>query len=171
MLEITVRRYAIAQNGTQAILHRFTILGVAVRRCARRSVEHDRPQAIDHLSGLLKPSHMRATNCEPSVTRHRVRRFLQGTEQHRPSLLKLSAKNMTDTDPQERCGDRITRAEAQRNLEMLNRQVGFPTPQPEPAAAKPPEGKAWVELPGAVDQGDGGIDVLVKICEGVGSAT
>src|ERR1700757_3876251 len=153
----------------QAILHRFAVLGLVVGRCARPSIEHDRPQTIDHLSGLLKPSHISATNRKPSVSRYRVRRLLQRTEQHRPGLLKLSAKNMADTDPQEGCGNRITRAEAQRSLEMLNRQVGFPAPQPEPTAAEPPEGEARVKLPGAVDQGDGGIEVFAEITERVGS--
>ena len=77
---------------------------------------------------------------------------------------------MTDTDPQERCGDRITRAEAQRSLEMLNREVGVPLPQPEPTAAEPPEGETRVKLSGAVDQGGGGIKVFAEISERVGSA-
>src|SRR6516165_8930025 len=54
---------------------------------------------------------------------------------------------------------------------MLDRQVGFPAPQPEPAAAEPPEGETRVKLPGAVDQCDGGVEVFAKIRERVGGAT
>jgi hypothetical protein len=52
----------------------------------------------------------------------------------------------------------------------LDRWVGFPVPQPEPTAAKPPEGEARVKLPSAVDQGDRGIEVFAEITECVGSA-
>src|SRR6516165_9300295 len=136
MLGVAVLRCAILQEGAQAIRHRFALLGVTGRRSARRSVERDQPQTIDHLSGLLEPPHVRTTNHEPSVSRYRVRRLLQRTEQHRPGLFEPPIKEVPDANPQKGCGDRITRAEAQRSLEMRDRQVRLPVPQPEPAAAE-----------------------------------
>src|SRR5215471_4917115 len=53
---------------------------------------------------------------------------------------------------------------------MLNRQVGFTMPHPEPTAAEPSEREVRVKLPGAVDQRDGGIKVFAKITEHEGDA-
>ena len=54
---------------------------------------------------------------------------------------------------------------------MLNGEVGLSPPQSEPAATEPSEREVWVEFACAVDQRDGGIEILPKIAKRKGGTT
>src|SRR6516225_4875804 len=62
----------------------------------------------------------------------------------------------------------IARAEAQRRVKMLERDVGLTSKEPELPAGKPSASKAWVEGETTVDQRDGCIDVLAEVAENEG---
>ena len=51
---------------------------------------------------------------------------------------------------------------------MLDREIGLPGPQPEPAADVPTAGEARVECKARSTKRDGGIDVLAEVAKRVG---
>jgi hypothetical protein len=63
----------------------------------------------------------------------------------------------------------IARAEAQRHIEMFEREIGVPGKVPEHPAPMPTASKARVEGETPVDQSDCGIDVLTGSTENEGS--
>src|SRR5260370_23257010 len=59
----------------------------------------------------------------------------------------------------------LARAEAQRGLEMLDREIGLAGPDPEKAAHIPAAGEARVERERTVDQPHHGADVLAELSQ------
>ena len=57
----------------------------------------------------------------------------------------------------------LARAQAQRGLDMLDREIGLPGTDPEQAAQIPAAGKARIERKRTVDQRDHGADILAEI--------
>jgi hypothetical protein len=72
---------------------------------------------------------------------------------------------------QERVCSPFARVEAQRSLEMLDREIGLPRPQPEPPAPLPTTSETRIEFQAAVEQGDGDINFFAEIGECVSSLT
>src|SRR5258708_24759401 len=68
----------------------------------------------------------------------------------------------------ERRTDTDARAETQRGLDMLDREVRQARPSPEYAADEPPMREIWVELQRTIDQSDHRANVLTERgqCEG-----
>jgi len=95
---------------------------------------------------------------------------LQRPDQHSSGFVKSPGKKVANSDPHHDPRRGIARIEAQRGLEVVNREIRLPSPQPEPATPVPSASEARVELERTVDQCDGGIDVLAEITQHVGSA-
>src|SRR5271166_2427479 len=89
-------------------------------------------QPLDGFVCLVKSSHVCATRREKAVARDPVRLLLQRLTQRRSGFLKSPGKEMGHADPHERVCSPFARVEAQRSLEMLDREIGLPGPQPEP---------------------------------------
>src|SRR5262245_42966883 len=51
---------------------------------------------------------------------------------------------------------------------MLNGNIGLTGPQAKPSASGPADCVAWVEIKGAIDEGNGYIDVSLEVAENVG---
>src|SRR4029079_15362713 len=62
---------------------------------------------------------------------------------------------------------RLTRAQANRSLEMLERQRALTCIQPLKPTEAPTVGTAWIKCRRAVDNRDCGVDVLVEIAQSV----
>src|SRR5262249_13461936 len=50
---------------------------------------------------------------------------------------------------------------------MLNGSIGLTGPQAKPSASRPADCVAWVEIKGAINKGDGCIDVSLEVAENV----
>src|SRR5215470_11663771 len=51
---------------------------------------------------------------------------------------------------------------------MLNGNIGLTGPQAKPSASGPADCVAWVEIKGAINEGNGYIDVSLEVAENVG---
>src|SRR5262249_10360989 len=51
---------------------------------------------------------------------------------------------------------------------MLNGNIGLTGPQAKPSASSPADCAAWVEIKGAIDEGNAYIDVSLEVAENVG---
>ena len=69
---------------------------------------------------------------------------------------------MCEADLKERRADAFTGTEAQRNLDMLNRNIGLAHPIPEDAASVPPAREAGVEDQGTIHPRRHRVDVLTR---------
>ena len=69
---------------------------------------------------------------------------------------------MCEADLKERRADAFTGTEAQRNLDMLNRNIGLAHPIPEDAASVPPAREAGVEDQGTINPRRHRVDVLTR---------
>src|SRR5215831_2025734 len=97
-----------------------------------------------------------------------ARILLDCEEQLRHGLIEAPAQEMGLAYYIERRADAGAGTEAQRGLDMLDRNVGLARPSPEDAADKPASSVVRVERQGAVNQCHHGADVLAEIGQRLG---
>src|SRR5208283_6213430 len=122
----------------------------------------------DDFSGVVEPSHMGVAGGENAIWVRKARIILDGEKEFRHCLIEAPAEEMCLAYYSERRADAGARAEAQRGLEMFDRDVGLARPLPESAADQPAARVVRVEGESTVDQCHHGADVLAEIakCEG-----
>src|SRR5271157_3248199 len=97
-----------------------------------------------------------------------ARILLDCEEQLRHGLIEAPAQEMGLAYYIERRADAGAGAEAQRGLDMLDRDVGLARPSPEDAADKPASSVVRVEREGSVNQRHHGADILAEIGQRLG---
>src|SRR5262249_18626588 len=110
-----------------------------------------------------EPPHMGVASGENAIRARIARIVLDRDEQFRHRLMETPAVEMRGAYYKERRAAAGTRTEAQRGLDMLDRNVGFARPLPEDAAEVPAAGVVRVERQGTVDQRHHSVDVLAEI--------
>src|SRR5260221_7663283 len=105
----------------------------------------DRPQPLDDLSRLVESAHLCVTGRKKGVSWRPVGMLLKRWEQHCLGFLKSPGEKVTHADPHEGVSRLVVRAEAEGGLEMVDRERGLPSPQPEPAASLPAKSEAGVQ--------------------------
>src|SRR5580693_6963076 len=78
-------------------------------------------------------------------------------------LIESAGQEMCLADDGERRADSGAGAEAQRGLDMRDRNIRLPRRHPEHPADVPAAREIWIEREGTVDQCHHGVDVLAKI--------
>src|SRR5215469_2652080 len=130
----------------------------------------DGAQPFDHISRLVEPAHMRVAGCEPAVGWRIVRVVLDREQEPWYRLIEVPAQEMVGTNYLVSCaGGGGARAETQRGLYMVHRDVKLARPMSKNAADVPPTGEAGVERQRAIDQHHHGADVLAEIRQRHGS--
>jgi len=100
---------------------------------------------------------------EEAICHWVVRILLDGEQQLRRRLTKTPAHEMRDADCRNSRPASGTRAETERGLDMLDRDVGLTRPVPEGAAHLPPAREARIERQRSVHQRHHGANVLAEI--------
>src|SRR5262249_54132020 len=124
-------------------------------------------QLLDGLVRLVESPHVCVARREKAVGWYPVWLLLQRQEQHPSRLLKSPGEKMAHADPHKGGRPVLARAEPQGRLEMLDRGIGFPSPQPEPGALLPATSETRIQVQSAIDQLDSRIDVLTEVCKHV----
>src|SRR6516164_6290781 len=147
------------------------MLGVAKRICRRRNYRGECQKPLHRRSSFVEPAHMRVASGERTMCWCERRNLLEGDSQRGHRILEAMANEMTMANPGQMETPLTTRIETHRGLEMLDRQIGLAGKQAQPAAPIPAKGKARIEHEGAIDQGEGCIDILAETTEHYGCAT
>ena len=101
---------------------------------------HDRgngPQPANDCSCLVEPTHMGVASGEKTIRLWEAWILLDREEQIRHRLFEASAEETRFAHLKDRVGDADARTEAQRSLEMLDRDIGLACPISECAAKGP----------------------------------
>jgi len=88
--------------------------------------------------------------------------ILNGQKQLQSRFIKLASQQMSHTDEHLGCARIIPRAQAERSLDMLQREIWLTRSQPETSADVPAVGKTWIERERPIDEPDHGVDVLTQ---------
>jgi hypothetical protein len=118
---------------------------------------------VTDLSCVVEPTHMRVAGGEKAIRVWMGGVLLDRQEQFRHGLCEAPAEKMRVAYLKERRADSRPRAEAQRGIDMFDRDVGLTRPIPEGATEQPTAREIRVERQGTVDQCHHGVDVLAKI--------
>jgi hypothetical protein len=97
-------------------------------------------QPRDDLSRVVEPAHMGVTGGEIAIRMRQARIFLDREQQFRHGLIEAPADEMRGTYYQERRADAGTGTEAQRGVDVLDRDVGPARPPSKDAADNPTAG-------------------------------
>jgi len=123
------------------------------------------PQALDDLAGVFEPTHMRITGGEIAMRLWEARIVLDREEECRHCLIEAPAEEMCAAHCKKGHADGRTRAEPQRGLDVLEREVGLTCSQPKIAADLPAACEARVQRQCTIDQCHHRADVLTEIAE------
>src|SRR5262249_24564136 len=130
---------------------------------ARHNNGGNGPQPVDDLSRLIEPPHMRVAGGENAIWPWIAWVLLDREEQLRHGLIEAPAEEMRIAYCYERRADAGAGTEAQRGLEMLDRDVGLARQVPEYTAYVPTARVVRVNRQGTVDQRHHGADVHAEI--------
>ena len=125
----------------------------------------DGAQPLDDLSCLFEPTHMRIAGGEIAIRLWKIGIFLDREEQFRHRLIEAPTKQMRAAHCKKGHADASTRAEPQRGLDVLKREVELTRPQPKIAADLPAPCEARVQRQCTIDQCHHRADVLTEIAE------
>src|SRR5215472_15803162 len=129
--------FLLASRQPQARQVKLAVLWVAQTRDVRHQDRGDSAQPLDVLSGFVGPAQMGVARSDPAIWLRRVRIILDRHEQLRYRLLEAAAEAMRGADCIERCADAGAGTKAQRDFDMLDRDVGLARKQSECAADMP----------------------------------
>ena len=144
------------------------MLGVAQEAGVRDHDGANGAQARDDLLRLGEPSHMGIAGGEIAIRHGEAGILLDREEWMRRCLIEAASQEMRLTDDGERGADPGAWAEAQRGLDMRDRNVRLARLHSEDAADVPGAREIRVEREGTVDQCHHGADVLAKIGQRLG---
>src|SRR5208282_3177714 len=134
----------LAGRQAQARQVELAVLGVPVLAEVRYHERRDGAQPRDDLSRVVEPTHMGVAGGERAIRAREAGILLDREEQLRHRLIEAPAEEMGVAYLQERRADPGARTEAQRGLDMLDRDVGLACPIPEGAADVPAAREARV---------------------------
>jgi|SRR6516162_9823664 len=121
-----------------------------------RGIRHDQgcdgSQSLHHLSRIVESPHVRIASREKPICGRPSRMLLQRSQQQRRGVVKSLSEEMSDADSHKGPGFASVRAEPQGSVEMADREIRLPCPEPKPAAYHPAVREAGVERQGPVDQ-------------------
>src|SRR6516225_11239470 len=120
-------------------------------------------QPRDNLFGLVEPPHMGIAARQRAVWRGVCGAFVDRYKKLGDRCIELPLEHMRGADHRQMRTEPLARAEAQRVLDMRDRQVGLAGPQTKETADIPSAGGARVEREGALDQRDHGADILAEL--------
>src|SRR6516164_3310308 len=137
------------------------MLRIAPMRSAGHHDRRNLPQPFDNVSCFVKSSHMSVAGCKKAICRRPARSFLQGKKQHCFGLLKSLGEKMPNaySEVSPSSCRAFAWAEAHGSLEVLDRQIGLPRPQSDPAAPLPSLSEARVKFQRTIDQRCGRCDI------------
>lgn len=93
---------------------------------------------------------MRIGRCEITIRPWKVRIVLHREKEFCHGLIEPPSEEMREADLKERRANSFAGTEAQRNFDMLDRNVGLACPIPEDTADVPPAREARVERQGTI---------------------
>src|ERR1700730_9155277 len=141
----------LARRQTQTRQVQLVLIRIPPVRGARHHYVCQISYLLDRFSCLVKAPHLYITGGEKPVRRYPIRLFLQRLKQCHSGFFESPGEEVGHTDPHERVCSPLARVEAQGVLQILDRGIGLPGPQPEPAAPLPTNSTARIELQGAVE--------------------
>ena|SRR6516165_3755696 len=129
----------------------------------------DGSQPFDDLSCVVKASGMRVAGCEVPVNPGMAWQPAQGGPQQSDRLLEPTLDETGHANTVDLGCVRMERAESDRGLQMLDRNIVMTGPEPQPSTYSPTAVGARIQIEGAVNQRECRLDIPFEISEHVGN--
>src|SRR5215472_5281524 len=132
---------------------------------SRHNYRGERDQPLKDRVRFIEAAHMRVAGHQRAIRWCERRDLLEGDSQHPQRILEAMTDEMSHAHSGQMEPPLTARIETHRGLEMLDRQLRLTGEQAQPAAPIPAIGEARIEYESAIDQREGGIDILAKTPE------
>src|SRR5262249_33522041 len=130
------------------------VLWIAERQVVWHHVGSQHAQPVDHLTRVVESPHMGIAGGQAPVGPWPRRRLLHRHAQRGCCLVEAAAGEVRDSQYPEVVADAVTWVEAERCLDLLDREIGLARPDTEAAPQHPRPREARIERERAIDQRD-----------------